>query len=188
MTAVSSQPSAVGMDAGMMSGAKKSLGAAAMFLLAVVGGACGYRGQVNLPSDLQRIHVSVSNTGTSRPGLETTVTQALTQRILSAGGRIVAEDTQADATMKAAIVALENNPVAFDSQDIAQRFRLVVVVNLEVIQRKDKVELANEQVRGEAYYSTPPGITGTEVAENDAIRRAARDLADKVVTLVVDPF
>ena len=150
--------------------------------------ACGYRGQVNLPSDLQRIYVAVSNSGAFRPGLEAAVTQALTQRILSAGGRVVAEDTQADATMKAAIVGLENNPVAFDRQDIAQRFRLVVVVNLQVIQRKDKVELANEQVRGEAYYSAPPGITGTEVAENDAIRRALRDLADKVVTRVVDPF
>jgi len=160
----------------------------AVIVIALLGGACGYRGQVNLPNDLQRIHVAVSNKGTFRPGLETAVTQALTQRILSAGGRVVADETQADATMKAAIVALENNPVAFDAQDIAQRFRLAVVVNLQVIQRKDKVELANEQVRGEAYYSTPPGITGTEVAQNDAIHRALRDLADKVVTRVVDPF
>ena len=160
----------------------------AVIVIALLGGACGYRGQVNLPNDLQRIHVAVSNKGTFRPGLETAVTQALTQRILSAGGRVVADETQADATMKAAIVALENNPVAFDAQDIAQRFRLAVVVNLQVIQRKDKVELANEQVRGEAYYSPPPGITGTEVAQNDAIHRALRDLADKVVTRVVDPF
>jgi outer membrane lipopolysaccharide assembly protein LptE/RlpB len=153
-----------------------------------LGGACGYKGQASLPSDLQRIHVAVSNTGTFRPGLEAACTQALTQRILNAGGRVVADETQADATMRAAIVALENNPVAFDAQDIAQRFRLVVVVDLKVIQRKETVELANEQVRGEAYYSAPPGITGTSAAENDAIRRALRDLADKVVSRVVDPF
>lgn len=167
---------------------KKHLVAIGVSVVMTLGSACGYRGQANLPSDLQRIHVAVSNSGTFRPGLETNLTQALTQRILSAGGRVVAEETQADATMRAAIVALENNPVAFDAQDIAQRFRLVVVVSVQVIQRKDKVELANEQVRGEAYYSTPPGITGTNVAENDAIRRALRDLADRVVSRVVDPF
>ncbi|MCI0483550.1 MAG: LPS assembly lipoprotein LptE [candidate division NC10 bacterium] len=161
---------------------------AAILVIGLVGAGCGYHGQANLPNDLQRIHLTVTNKGASRPGLEAATTQALTQRILSAGGRVVAEETQADAMMQAAIVALENNPVAFDRQDIAQRFRLAVVLNVQVIQRKDKVELANEQVRGEAYYSTPPGITGTEVAQNDAIRRALRDLADKVVTRVVDPF
>jgi outer membrane lipopolysaccharide assembly protein LptE/RlpB len=162
--------------------------AVAVIVIALGVGACGYRGQASFPSDLQRIHVIVTNTGSSRPGLEAACTQALTQRILSAGGRIVADETQADATMQAAIVALENNPVAFDARDIAQRFRVAVVVNLQVIQRKDKAELTNEQVRGEAYYSAPAGITGTSAAENDAIRRALRDLADKVVTRVVDPF
>jgi outer membrane lipopolysaccharide assembly protein LptE/RlpB len=151
-------------------------------------GACGYHGQVNLPDDLKRIQLEVSDTGSSRPRLQTDVAQALTQRILSAGGQVVHEKSQADATMTATITSLENNAVAFDSTDIATRFRVVVVVDLQVTQRKDKVELSNEQVRGEAYYSAPSGITGTEVAQNDAIRRAIRDLADQVVTRVVAPF
>jgi outer membrane lipopolysaccharide assembly protein LptE/RlpB len=167
---------------------KKSAATAAIVLIAAVVGACGYRGQANLPSDLQRIHLAISNPGAFRPGLESALTQALTQRILSARGRVVAEGEQADVTMKAAIVGLENNPVAFDAQDIAQRFRMVVVLDLQIIQRRDQAELAHEQVRGEAYYSTPAGITGTEVAENDAIRRALRDVADKAITRVVDPF
>ena len=82
--------------------------------------------------------------------------------------------------MKATITALERNPVAFDSRDLARRFRLVVVIDLEVIQQKGKVELAREQVRGEAYYSAPRGITGTQVAEDEAIGRALRDLAEIV--------
>ncbi|MGH7405464.1 MAG: hypothetical protein ACREJA_06280, partial [Candidatus Methylomirabilales bacterium] len=89
------------MDPGTMSDVKKSLATVAIFLLALVGAACGYRGQANLPNDLQRIHVAVSNSGAFRPGLETAFTQALTQRILSAGGRVVAEEAQADATIKA---------------------------------------------------------------------------------------
>ena len=161
--------------------------ASSVLLLALVG-ACGYRGGVSLPDDLKRIHLNVSDAASFRPGLQTDVAQALTQRILTAGGQVVQEKSQADATMTATITALQNNPVAFDATDIARRFRVEVVVDLQVTQRKDKVELAKEEVRGQAYYSAPSGVTGTAVAENDAIRRAIRDLADQVVTRVVEPF
>src|SRR3989304_2486305 len=132
----------------------------AVIAIALVGAACGYRGQTNLPSDLQRIHVAVSNSGAFRPGLETALTQALTQRILSAGGRVVAEEAQADAQIKAVITGLERNPVAFDATDLARRFRMVVILDLQVIQRRDRAELAKEQVRGGADYSAPTGVTG----------------------------
>jgi outer membrane lipopolysaccharide assembly protein LptE/RlpB len=157
-------------------------------LVVTVAAACGYRGQVTLPPERQRIHLSVVNTGAFRPGLETALAQALTQRILSAGGRVVAEERQADATMKATIAALERNPVAFDARDLARRFQMVVVLNLEVLRRSDQAELAREQVRAEAYYSAPPGVTGTQVAEEEAIQRVLRSLADQVVARVVEPF
>lgn len=159
-----------------------------LFLLAGQVGGCGYHGQVGLPNELKRIHLTMNSSGIFRPGLQTAFAQALTQRILGAGGEIVAEKSQADAWMTATITALENNPVAFDAKDIAQRFRVAVVVDLQVIRRDGKVELVKEPVRGEAYYSAPGGITGTEVAQNEAISRAIRDLADKVVTRVVEPF
>lgn len=160
----------------------------ALFLLAVWVGACGYRGEARLPDDLKRIHLDVSDAGSIRPGLQTNVTQALTQRILTAGGQIVPDKAQADTMVTATITALQNDSVAFDPSDIAQRFRVVIVVQLRVTQREGKVELTNEQVRGQAYYSAPSGVTGTEVAQNDAIRRAIRDLADQVVTRVVEPL
>lgn len=159
-----------------------------LFLLAATVCGCGYRGQLGLPDDLKRIHLDISNPGTSRPGMEAEVRHALTQGILSAGGQVVAEKSQANVTIKGAITSLRENPVAFDAQDIATRFRTVVVLDVEVIQRSGKVELAKEQISGEAYYSAPSGITGTEVAANDAIRRALRDLADKVVTRVAEPL
>lgn len=167
---------------------KKSVVCINFFLLAALLGACGYRGQVTLPDNLKRIHLTVNNTGVFRPGVETDVRQALTQRILNAGGQVVTEKSRADVTMKATLTAIENNAVAFTSADIASRFRMVVVLDLEVIQRNGKEQLAKEQVRGEAYYSAPKGIRGTEVAENNAIRRAIRDLADEVMARVVEPF
>lgn len=167
---------------------KKSSRPIGLFLLAALVGACGYRGQAALPSDMNRIHLAVGNTGAFRAGLEAAFTQALTQRILSVGGQVVKEETLADATIQANISALERNPVAFDSTDLARRFRMVVVLDLTVLQRKGKVELAKEKVQGQAYYSVPDGVgvTGTEAAENDAIRRALRDLADRVVTRVAE--
>ncbi|MFQ5532961.1 MAG: LPS assembly lipoprotein LptE [Candidatus Methylomirabilales bacterium] len=165
----------------------KRVAAIYLFLLAAILGACGYRGQEALPNDLKRIHLTIT-TGLFQPGLEAQFTQALTRRILSSGGQVVKDKSLADATIQGNIAALENNPVAFDAQDIATRFRTVVVLDLQVIQQNGKVELAKEKVRGEAYYSAPSGITGTEVARNDAIRRALFDLANKVVGRVAEPF
>lgn len=167
---------------------KKGLASIGLFLIAALVMSCGYHGQVSLPSELKRIHLAISSTGVSRPGLQADFTQALTQRILSAGGQVAKGWNQADATMKATITALERNPVAFDSRDLARRFRMVVVIELEVIKHKGKVERGREQVRGEAYYSAPLGVTGTQVAEDEAIGRALRNLADRVVTRVLEPF
>ena len=176
--------------AGSRTGARvhKRKVAIALFLLAVTLWGCGYRGQGGLPDELKRVHLDISNTGTSRPGMEAEVNQALTQSILNAGGQVVGEKSQADATIKATIISLTENPVAFDAQDIATRFRTVVVLDVEVIRRNGTAEPAKERLSGEAYYSAPSGITGTEVAANDAIRRALRDVADKVVTGVAEPF
>lgn len=165
----------------------KRVAGVGLFLLAALLTACGYRGQEALPSDLKRIHLAIT-TGVFQPGLEAQFTQALTQRILSSGGQVVKDETLADATIHGNIAALQNNPVAFDAQDIATRFRTVVILDLQVTQRNGKVELAKEKVRGEAYYSAPSGITGTEVARNDAIRRALFDLADQVLARMAEPF
>ncbi len=159
----------------------------ALLLLVGTITACGYRGQAGLPQELRRIHLDISNPGTARPGIEAEVRQALTLGILNAGGQVVAEKAQADATIKAAIIALQENPVAFDAQDIATRFRTVILLDVEVLQRNGTVELVNERISGEAYYSAPAGITGTEVAAHEAIRRALRDLADRVVMRVAEP-
>ena len=159
-----------------------------LLLLAATVWSCGYRGQVGLPDDLKRIHLDISNTGTSRAGMEAEVRHALTRGILNAGGQVVVDKSRADATIKGTITSLKEDPVAFDAQDIAQRFRVVITLNFEVIQQNGKAEVPREQVQGEAYYSAPAGITGTEVAANDAIRRALRDLADKVVARVAEPF
>lgn len=158
-----------------------------MLVVMTLGG-CGYRGQAGLPDELRRIHLDISNPGISRPGMEAEVKQALTQGIVNAGGQVVAEKSQADATIKAAIVSLNEDPVAFDAQDIATRFRTSVVLDVEVIRRSGTAEPTKERVSGEAYFSAPSGVTGTDVAANDAIRRALRDVADKVVTGVAEPF
>ncbi len=158
-----------------------------LVIMGAVGlGACGYTGQLSLPNTLQRIYLVTGDSGIPRPGLQTTFTNALTQRLVSAGGRIVGEETHADTTITAKITGLEKNPITFDARDIARRFRVVVTVNLQVIQRKGKVEVVKEDVRGEAFYSAPSGITGIQTAEEDAIRRALRDVADQVVTKVVE--
>ena len=175
------------MGDGVKKGKRRGGRLLTLVIMGAVGlGACGYTGQMSLPNTLQRIYLVMGDSGISRPGLQTAFTNALTQRLLSSGGRIVSEETQADTTITAKITSLENNPIAFDTRDIARRFRVVVTVNLQVIQRKGKVELVKEDVRGEAYYSAPSGITGIQTAEEDAIRRALREVAERVVTKVVE--
>lgn len=149
---------------------------------------CGYQphGLGSLPPEIQRIHLAALKNGTLRPGLQGIVGTAILRRVQQDGRIRAAPQEAADAVLGGTISAYQNSPVAFEQGDIGRRFRVRLVLTMQLTERNGEKVLLNEEVFGEAYYTAGTGVVATRAAEDEASFRAAQDLAIRVVTRLLE--
>lgn len=157
-------------------------------LLALAG--CGYRpvgsGEVSaLQPSVRTISIGTLKNRTLRPTILSALRDALIRR-LSADGRIRVVEEGADTLLEGAIEGFGEEALAFDSNDIAKRLRLSISFSFTVKNRLEDKVLLRDGVAGVAYYFTGTGVTATRAAEDEATLRAVADLADQVVSRVLD--
>ncbi len=157
-------------------------------LLLFMGAGCGYQpyGLGSLPPDLQRLHVAALKNDTYRPGLQGLIGTAILRQLQQDGRIRVAPQESADAVLGGTITAYQNIPIAFDQSDIGQRFRVRLVMSMQLTGRSAEKVLLKEEVYGEAYYTAGQEVTETRTAEQDAGFRAAQDLAVRVVERLLE--
>ena len=149
---------------------------------------CGYQphGLGSLPPEIQRVHLAAFKNDTFRPGLQGIVGTAILQRLQQDGRIRVAPQEAADAILLGTIIAYQNIPVTFNQTDVGQRFRLRLILAMQLTERKGEKVLLKEEVFGEAYYTAGQEVTETRTAEQEATFRAAQDLAIRVVTRLLE--
>ena len=149
---------------------------------------CGYQphGLGSLPAEIQRVHLAALKNGTLRPGLQGIVGTAILRRLQQDGRIRAAPQEAADAVLEGTISAYENIPLAFEQGDIGRRFRVRLVLTMQLTGRNGEKVLLKEEVFGEAYYTAGTGVVATRAAEEEASFRAAQDLASRVVTRLLE--
>ncbi len=158
-----------------------------VLLLVWVAG-CGYQayGQGSLPPELQRLHLAALRNNTSRPGLQGIVGTAILRQLQQDGRIRVASQEAADAVLAGTITAYQNIPITFDQTDIGQRFRVRLVMTMQLTGRNVEKVLLREEIYGEAYYTSGQEVTETRTAEQEAGFRAAQDLAVRVMERLLE--
>lgn len=157
-------------------------------LLALAG--CGYQplgsGNVSaLQSSVMTISIGLLKNRTLRPTVQPALRDALVRRFAT-DGRIRIVDAGADALLEGAIERFGEDPLAFGSADTAQRLRLSISFAFTLKNRLEDKALLRDRVTGVAYYITGAGVTTTRAAEDEAAHRAVADLAERVVSRVLD--
>jgi outer membrane lipopolysaccharide assembly protein LptE/RlpB len=158
-------------------------------LLALAG--CGYRpvgsGEVSaLQPSVRTISIGTLKNKTLRPTILSALRDALIRRLNKAEGRIRVVEEAADALLEGAIEGFVEEPLAFSSNDQAKRLRMSISFSFTVKNRLEDKVLLRDGVAGVAYYFTGTGIAVTRAAEDEATLRAVADLADQVVSRVLD--
>jgi len=167
-------------------------GAPPLVILLVIllpwGAGCGYQpyGLGSLPPEFQRVHLAALRNDTFRPGLQGFVGAAILQQLQQNGRIRVSPQESADAVLAGTITAYQNIPIAFDQSDFGQRFRVRLVMTMQVTGRRAEKVLLREEVYGEAYYTAGQEVTETRTAEQAAGFRAAQDLAVRVVERLLE--
>lgn len=157
-------------------------------LLALTG--CGYRpvgsGEVSaLQLSVKTISIGMVKNRTLRPTIQPTLRDALIRR-LAVDGRIKVVEEGADAVLEGAIEGFGEEPLAFDSADTAKRLRMSISFSFTVKKRLEDKVLLRDGVTGVAYYFTGTGLAETRTAEDEATLRAVTDLAEQVVSRLLD--
>lgn len=161
-----------------------------LILLAALLAGCGYRplgasGVTDLPPAIRTIVIGTLKNRTLRPTIQPALKEALLRRF-AGDARVKVVDGEADAILEGSIEGFGEDPVAFDSTDTARRYRVNIYFSFTLKDRvKDRV-LLREGVAGVAYYVAGPGVTATRAAEDEASLRAVTDLAERVVSRIVD--
>jgi hypothetical protein len=110
-------------------------------------------------------------------------------RQLQRDGRVrLAAETNADAILGGSLTSYLNEPIAFERADIGRRFRVRLALLFTLTGRSDARVLVKEEIVGEAFYTAGPGVVATRAAEEEAIVRAAQDLADRVVARILEDW
>jgi len=149
---------------------------------------CGYQphGTGSLPPEIQRLHLAALTNGTFRPGLQGLVGAAILRRLQQDGRVRLAPRESADAILGGTLTAYENIPIAFDRSDIGRRFRVRLILALQLTERGGDKVLLKEEIFGEAFYTTGSDVVATRSAEEEAAQRAAQDLAARVVERLME--
>jgi hypothetical protein len=148
---------------------------------------CGYRFPGTLAERPPRLHVSAFANNTYRPGVHALVSAAVLRRLQLDRRLAVVDEAGAEAVLKGAVQGYENEAVAFERAEIGRRFRVRLLVTATLVDRRGGAPVTHE-LAGEAFYTAGVGVTGTRAAEEDAIQRAAGDLADRLAAVLAGDF
>ena len=166
-----------------------------MVLAACLSG-CGYTTSSTLPGNLKTIHIDrlkneiAYTSSTSRevyfPLLEVDARNAIIDRFQFDGNLTLTDSDRADLVLKGQLVDYERAGLRYSDDDVAEEYRIYVVVALEMWDMTEgEIKWSEPRFVGEATYF----ISGPEAtSEESAVQEALEDLARRVVERTVEDW
>ncbi len=153
-------------------------------------GGCGYSLRTSLPAGIKSIHVPVLENKTAEPGIEDFITQALTQAVVQASRvRIAANSREADASLEGQIVEYRLVALSFDRNANVTSYRLIIGLALTFRDLKqNRVIWKQDRIEERADFLVAGQVTQTLAREEQAVQRAAVDVARAIVSFAFEGF
>jgi outer membrane lipopolysaccharide assembly protein LptE/RlpB len=162
--------------------------ALALGALLVLAG-CGYSLRGTLPPHIKTVSVPIFVNRTQEPAVEGFITRAVVEAFSTNGRLRIAPSGQADAILDGEIIGYEVIAIAFDQAANIRQYRLVVTLNLRMRDvRENRVLFQQTGVHEQADFRVLGTVSQTISREETALREAATQIAQAVVSLAVDRF
>jgi outer membrane lipopolysaccharide assembly protein LptE/RlpB len=151
---------------------------------------CGYRplGETGAPAGRRTVLVQAIGNETLRPGLQGIVGAALLRQLRLQGIAGSPDAGSADLVLSGGVTGYLNDAITFSGQDIGRRFRIRLTVSVTLTRPADGSVRLAEAVLGEAFYTTGTDAVTTRNAEEEAVRRAAQDMAFRLVARIMEEW
>jgi ribosomal protein S25 len=153
---------------------------------------CGYklRGTgSNLPAGIKRVDIPMFKNLTTRFDLDVKLTQSVIDELVARGKiQVVSDSTNADADLLGEVVGFHVNPIAFSSQNTADRYNITIVAKIVLRNlSSQKVIFSNPNFVYTEEYEVPAG-TSYETWETEAIDKVADKFARSLVSTLLEGF
>ena len=167
-------------------------------ILVLCASGCGYTTRSLLPSNYKTIYVdsfgnkikitaeqsNVRMYRGYRPGLEAEITKAVIDKFLFDGNLRIASEPSANIILKGELVDFRKESLRYDANDNIEEFRLVLTVDIELIDpADDKVVWKEKNFSGETTYRTSGPLA---IDESTAVKNGVEDLARRIVERTVE--
>ena len=158
----------------------------------MLAGACGYRivgvgGQ--LPGGITRVEVPVFENRTARTDIGRVLTEDFIKRLLESAKLVVAAGEGAQAIIKGTVIGYKREPITFDSKKKPLENRLTISMDVSLVSRGDKRLLFGEKAVTVRYdYPVKTDLQENDRLEDQAMRSAAKQMSQKLVSLMLESF
>lgn len=121
-----------------------------------------------------------------RPMLETEITKSVVNKFLTNGNLRPSSSDSADLSLKGELVEFRRDPLRYTSSDEVEEYRLNLVVNISLWDKKEEKMLWEENgFTGDTTYFT---IGSALKSEDTAIKDAVSDLSRRIVERAVEQW
>lgn len=161
-----------------------------LLALSLVGCGYGFRGTVSyLPADIQTIAISYPIDKAGEPDLADILAQALIQEFNRSKLLKLVEPAQADVILKGTIRSVASGAVAFEDVRTALERRVTVVVDMELVRRRNDQLIWRQRGLAEGEdYQVDSASAVTEENRLEALTEAAEKLAMRVHDSIFENF
>lgn len=168
-----------------------------LFLFFFGAAACGYQSGIReTPSpggsarDDLTVAVPLFENATFEPILEKRLGEIFKETLLSRGWKIVGDPDAAPLVLTGRIHRYERIPVSLNLQEQAEEYRIRIGLEVRLFDSTEGRNEANlvwkREVEGAADYIARPDPSADRVAQDRAIREAARRMAERTVDFLLE--
>lgn len=153
--------------------------------------ACGYalvgKGS-SLPADVKSVSIPLFENRTGEPDLDTIVTRVVKEHFIRDGRLKVESVGAADTKLSGVVESYNIRPLAYDEANNVTEYMVNMAVSVTHSYTRTGELLKKERINTNWRYVVDPSITVTESQRLDAIESAAENVAESVVSLVIESF
>lgn len=164
--------------------------ALALFLLAAVSG-CGYTltgTGSTLPDHVKSLAIPVFVNNSKEPDIQRDLTESIREAFINDGRLKVADAKQADLLMVGKLFHYKLRAVSFTSRDVVAEYYVELGVDVLVKERGKLEPYMQQKFKTKWDYKTSSNVVNTESARQEALEEAYRDLANRLVSLLIEKF
>jgi outer membrane lipopolysaccharide assembly protein LptE/RlpB len=160
-------------------------------LAVILTAGCGYHlvgYGASLPTHIKTIAIPTFKNSSIEPNIHRDATDSIRRAFISDGRLKLIDARRADLIIKGALISYQLQPVSFSAQDTVDEYIIRLGVQIEAYDRIKKKILLKQEFNTQWDYRVASSVIDSESAKNTALIEAYNDLADRLVSIIIEQF